>query len=95
MFSKFYLGTWYGTENSFRTDKFSWHQDVNPLNILVKSRGSGRYDCDFKLADLGLSHFEVHMSFLRDASTRDSFGTSAYGKFRHFRGYTLNLLIPL
>ena len=58
---------------------FSWHQDVNPFNILVKSRGAGSYACNFKLADLGLSHFEKHISFLRDASTQGNFGTSTYG----------------
>ena len=58
---------------------FSWHQDVNPFNILVKSHGAGPYKCEFKIADLGLSHFEKHMSFLSNASTQDNFGTSTYG----------------
>ncbi len=58
---------------------YSWHQDVNPFNILVKRRGAGKYDCDFKLADLGLSHFEKHLSDLRNVSTQENFGTSAYG----------------
>ena len=52
---------------------------MTPSNILVKSRGDGSYDCDFKLADLGLSHFEKHLCDLRNVSTQENFGTSTYG----------------
>ena len=52
---------------------------MNPFNILVKSRGAGTYDCDFKLADLGLSHFEKHLPDLRNVSAQENFGTSTYG----------------
>ena len=53
---------------------------MNPSNIFVKSRKGGvMYDCDFKIGDLGLSHFKKHVSPLRDAIDRDTFGTYAYG----------------
>ena len=73
---------------------FSWHQDINPFNILVKVRGPGKYEYDFKLADLGLSHFERHLSYLRDVFTQDNFGTSAYGiQFSQASTNTLTLRI--
>lgn len=53
---------------------------MNPTNILVKSRkGGNSYDCDFKLGDLGLSHFKKYVSPLGDATDQDTFGTYAYG----------------
>ena len=59
-----------------------WHQDINPANILVKSRpnASCPYDVHFKIADLGLSHFKRHTSGLSEATDNDAFGTRAYGK---------------
>ena len=64
----------------FMLINISWHQDVNPSNILVKShKGRSRYDCHFKLADLGLSHFKKHTSSPRDATDVDTWGTNAYG----------------
>ncbi|KAG8532872.1 uncharacterized protein KY384_002750 [Bacidia gigantensis] len=57
-----------------------WHQDVNPSNILVKSRkGGSDYDCDFKLADLGLAHFTDDASSPWNATDKDTYGTTAYG----------------
>ena len=58
-----------------------WHQDVKLRNILVKSkRGGSPYDCEFKLADLGLSHFKKHVPSQREATDRDSYGTRTYGR---------------
>lgn len=60
----------------------SWHQDINPTNILVKSRPNALcpYDVHFKIADLGLSHFKRHTSGLGSATDKDTFGTRAYGR---------------
>lgn len=57
-----------------------WHQDVKPSNILVKSKGISPYDCEFKLADLGLSHFKKHVPSQGEATDRDTYGTRAYGR---------------
>lgn len=79
----------YASESEFsitQTHLCSWHQDVNPANILVKSRGgTSVYDSDFKVADLGLSHFKKHHPSLRDPLDRDTFGTSAYGRCPRFQ----------
>jgi serine/threonine protein kinase len=53
-----------------------WHQDVKPQNILVvRDNGASIYECEFKLADLGLSHFRVGAN-TQDVDTR---GTRVYG----------------
>ena len=60
----------------------SWHQDVKPTNILVKkSRTGSAYDCEFKLADLGLSHFKRRRATTGDTMGRDAGGTREYGGF--------------
>ena len=57
-----------------------WHQDVKPANILVFSgNSSSPYDCHFKIADLGLTHFKPTISQAADPSDLDAFGTRAYG----------------
>ena len=57
-----------------------WHQDVKPANILVFGKNeSSPYDCDFKIADLGLTHFKPSFSQANDPSDLDAFGTRAYG----------------
>ncbi|KAL9611816.1 MAG: hypothetical protein Q9167_003584 [Letrouitia subvulpina] len=58
-----------------------WHQDINPTNILVKSKPNALcpYDVHFKIADLGLSHFKINTSGLGNATDKDTFGTKAYG----------------
>ena len=59
----------------------SWHHDVKPSNILVKRRiATSLYNCHFKLADLGLSHFKRHVGPKQGATDRDAFGTHAYGQ---------------
>lgn len=56
------------------------HQDIKPANILVfGGNGTSPYDCYFKLADLGLTHFKPSNSQLDDPSDLDAFGTRAYG----------------
>ncbi|KAF7512559.1 hypothetical protein GJ744_000820 [Endocarpon pusillum] len=65
-----------------------WHQDVNPSNILVKSGKSGsQYDCEFKIADLGLSHFRKVQVSRGTTTDKDTSGTREYGKFVHVLGY--------
>ncbi|KAJ9649025.1 hypothetical protein H2199_000938 [Coniosporium tulheliwenetii] len=56
-----------------------WHQDIKPANILVMSNGqSSPYMYDFKLADLGLSHFRKHVPSEGDALDNDTYGTRTY-----------------
>ncbi|KAL0253078.1 hypothetical protein SLS55_010528 [Diplodia seriata] len=60
-----------------------WHQDIKPENILVI--GSGRaspYKYEFKLADLGLSHFKRPKSTTGEATDMDTYGTRTYGELR-------------
>jgi len=56
------------------TKRLSWHQDVKPQNILVSTR---KGKLEFKLADLGLSHFQLQGG--ADAYGRDARGTRTYG----------------
>ena len=56
------------------------HQDVKPANILVfGGNGTSPYDCHFKIADLGLTHFKPNSSHSDDPAYLDAFGTRAYG----------------
>ncbi|KAL9633347.1 MAG: hypothetical protein Q9164_004751 [Protoblastenia rupestris] len=73
-------------ENSPHQSLIGWHQDIKPANILVVSgtRGSA-YDCNFKVADLGLSHFKDTSSTQSNASDFDACGTRAYGAPEIFR----------
>jgi hypothetical protein len=58
-----------------------WHQDVKPKNILViRGRSANPYDVEFKLADLGLSHFQRTTAATIDAAGRDTWGTREYGE---------------
>lgn len=55
------------------------HQDIKPTNILVfGGNGTSPYDCRFKVADLGLTHFRPSISQPNDPSELDAFGTRAY-----------------
>ena len=48
--------------------------------MLVVSRDQeSLYDCDFKIADLGLAHFKRHVSSPQDATSQDRHTTNAYG----------------
>lgn len=59
----------------------SWHHDIDPSNILVVSRKSDLpYDCDFKIADLGLAHFKRYESSLTNATDNNRYGTNTYGE---------------
>ena len=58
-----------------------WHQDVKPSSILVFGKDTNSaYNCTFKLADLGFSHFKK--ASLKECKARDtdSIGTQTYGK---------------
>ncbi|KAL8714967.1 MAG: hypothetical protein Q9225_006475 [Loekoesia sp. 1 TL-2023] len=58
-----------------------WYQDVKPKNILVcqNRNPSSKYDHTFKLADLGLSHFKMHVRASHSVTDLDTFGTRTYG----------------
>ncbi|KAH8590626.1 hypothetical protein B0O99DRAFT_675870 [Bisporella sp. PMI_857] len=59
-----------------------WHQDVKPANILVSTLGETRkspFDWEFKLADLGVSHFKRMVSPTESGTDQDSQGTVTYG----------------
>ena len=59
----------------------SWHHDIDPSNILVFSRNhDSPYDCDFKIADLGLAHFKRYESSLAHATDDNRYGTKTYGE---------------
>ncbi|KAL9032307.1 MAG: hypothetical protein Q9214_008021, partial [Letrouitia sp. 1 TL-2023] len=64
----------------FKMERYrGWHQDINPNNILVKSRSKHPvYSPEFKLADLGLSHFVDDAQADWDATDKDSYGTTSY-----------------
>lgn len=57
-----------------------WHQDVKPPNILVKKRDDkSPYHIQFKLADLGLTHFRKNVAGEEPADA-DTNGTRTYGQ---------------
>ena len=61
----------------------SWHQDVKPSNILVLSGTSSNvYDVEFKLADLGLSHFKRTVKLGPGIADSDVGGTKDYGRLQ-------------
>ena len=60
---------------------YSWHQDIKPDNILiVRKPGAPVWDCHFKLADLGLSHFHKAAEGGVDTWGADAQGTRDYGR---------------
>ncbi|KAL9635650.1 MAG: hypothetical protein Q9204_002555 [Flavoplaca sp. TL-2023a] len=75
-----------------------WHHDIDPSNILVVSKGhDSPYDCDFKIADLGLAHFKRYIYPRTNATDSDRYGMSAYGAPETFRSAALekrHLLVP-
>jgi serine/threonine protein kinase len=67
--------------NNASANSYRWHQDVKPSNILVTTvgaTGESRFDWEFKLADLGISHFEK-MATNGNGKGADSQGTKTYG----------------
>ncbi|KAL8859794.1 MAG: hypothetical protein Q9178_003626 [Gyalolechia marmorata] len=63
-----------------------WHHDIDPSNILVVSRSQDSpYDCEFKIADLGLAHFKRYISSSNNATDDDRYGMNAYGAPETYR----------
>ncbi|KAB2577294.1 hypothetical protein DBV05_g4043 [Lasiodiplodia theobromae] len=63
-----------------------WHQDIKPDNILVVSSDrQSPYKYEFKLADLGLSHFKKPRSPNRETTDNDTYGTRTYGAPESYR----------
>jgi serine/threonine protein kinase len=59
-----------------------FHQDVKPANILVVSnQESSRYKWEFKVADLGLSHFKRVVGKQESVTANDAHGTRTYGSY--------------
>jgi serine/threonine protein kinase len=57
-----------------------FHQDVKPANILVVSNNvSSPYKWEFKVADLGLSHFKRVVDEQGTVTANDAHGTRTYG----------------
>lgn len=53
--------------------------------MVVSRNDDSPYDCDFKIADLGLAHFKRAEPSLRDipdVTDDDIHGTNAYGEYR-------------
>ncbi|CZR62093.1 uncharacterized protein PAC_11990 [Phialocephala subalpina] len=64
-----------------------FHQDLKPANILVVSKSDASpYEWDFKLADLGLSHFQKALNGHGPVTSNDAHGTLAYGAPECHRG---------
>lgn len=77
------LGIWSEPLPNFPrlTESRRWHHDLAPDNILVVRRGNGsRFDCDFKIADLGLAHFQRHLESSQRATDEDRHASNAYCK---------------
>jgi serine/threonine protein kinase len=59
-----------------------FHQDIKPANILVTSnKSSSYYKWQFKVADLGLSHFKRVVDELGSITGNDAQGTRCYGQY--------------
>ncbi|KAL1619885.1 hypothetical protein SLS54_006484 [Diplodia seriata] len=67
-----------------------WHQDIKPDNILVISNDRpSAYKYEFKLADLGLSHFRKPQSATGEMTDTDAWGTKTYGAPETYRNDSL------
>ena len=82
MDSRYYKGMYFTSPSKSHgamDDLISWHQDVNPSNIYVKSTSKGStYDCQMKLGDVEISHFKK-VDPQEEALDIDSYGTRALG----------------
>ena len=56
-----------------------WHRDIKPNNIPVFRTADSPYRWTFKLADLGLSHFEAELVTRTEAKSLDLFDNKTYG----------------
>ncbi|KAH8761295.1 hypothetical protein BGZ57DRAFT_858249 [Hyaloscypha finlandica] len=69
-----------GDSDTGGADVFSgWHQDLKPSNILVTTHGNDQFCHQFKLADLGLSHFKAKVAHGGAPVTQWDQGTGTYG----------------
>ncbi|MCJ1391817.1 hypothetical protein MMC18_004684 [Xylographa bjoerkii] len=72
------------------------HQDIKPANIFVfTGTENSPYDCQFKIGDLGLTHFRPSNSGPNDPLDLDVFGTRAYGAPETLRSYPETEAAPL
>ena len=51
---------------------------------MKSKKGASPYDVEFKVADLGTSHFKRHIQSQGEATDRDSYGTRAYGRLQSY-----------
>ena len=71
-------------ERSKRLKDIRSHQNIKPSNILVTGVAtSSKYDCNFKLADLGMSHFASKTGNKRNLKRKEAFGNPMYSKKFH------------
>ena len=68
-------------DTMFRLTCYSWHQDLKPDNILVviSQTDSAYQGIQFKVADMGLSHFKTIIQSETEAIDLDTGGTRTYG----------------
>ncbi|KAL8787452.1 MAG: hypothetical protein Q9213_002229 [Squamulea squamosa] len=75
-----------GTASDGPNILLGWHHDIDPSNILVVSKSQGSlYDCNFKIADLGLAHFKRYISSSGNATDDDRYGMNPYGAPETYR----------
>ncbi|KAH8764700.1 hypothetical protein F5882DRAFT_17731 [Hyaloscypha sp. PMI_1271] len=65
----------------------SFHQDIKPINILITSNSvASPYKWEFKVADLGLSHFKKVIDEQGIIIANNAHGTRTYGAPEYYRG---------
>lgn len=67
-----------------------WHHDLTPDNILVVTRNhESPYNCEFKIADFGLAHFQRFSTSTYNATDMDQHGSNAYSAPEAYRSSAL------
>lgn len=73
------------TDYALLSNRYSFHQDIKPHNILVFGNSpESEYDVDFRLSDLGLSHFHRLGEDGQDVAPITSRGTKQFGEYKSF-----------